>query len=947
MKNEELFDAAVAAVRDEPIDAKTLAAAQERVLVRLTHQVADAALTESPKAATTSAPDAVAEHQIHGCAGFRALLPAYVAAALTEPKRVLVEDHTRECVGCRRVLNELRHGAPRSAQPVAAPRAPRLTRGPWRLAMAAGLAGVALLSGTLLFRSGVFAPSPVASVQSIDGELAIVANSGIRPAVAGERFGGDTGATAIRTGGNSGAVVTLADGSKVELAERSELALGKRWDGTVLKLARGSVIVEAAEQRRGHLYVETGDCQVAVVGTIFSVNAGAKGSRVSVIEGEVRVRQGAERAVLRSGDQLATGRYLGAVPVAEEISWSRNAADYRERLAALKALGRELDQTFVSAGARTSTRLLDLTPEGTSVYAALPNLSQTLAEAWSLVQQRATENPALADWWNERFPDGADEQISEAIADLSRFGAELGPEIAVTVELRENDDADPDARPVIFATILDPAHFSPILDEQIAAINAHSASEGDDLFMRRIAEPAEASSNGQELLIWTAGDLLVASPSVGRLREVAAILESGANPFTTTPLHDRLAGIYGEGTDWLLGVDLASVIAEGTATSSDPENEALVLDRLGFADLDHLVIDRRDGDGADGAGQNRASLTFREDRHGVASWLAAPAPLGAFEFVSPAAHVAVAGLLKNPAEMLDDALAFAAAAEGAAAEDGALHGLAEVEARLGISIRQDLAASLGGDFAFAFDGPWLPQPSWKLVLEVSDAARLHETMQALVEAWNEEAQNPGPEETPRPALRLTRESIDGRFLFTLALEAEGSGESSVIANGLFVDGYLLLGPSRALLLEAADQRAAGVTLASSQAFLDLVPRDGEANFSALVYQNMGDSLGQLGELVHRATARAGEGAGAADAAEQADGLSELLGDGGPGLAVAYAEGREISFVTRGLRGPLGLSFEGLLAIGGMFHPPAEAPEEEVEEQSAPAPDAETRTRVAA
>lgn len=944
MKNDELFDAAVAAVRDETIDAKTMAAAQTRVMARLTSQANPQAIPMAESAAT------LASHQIQGCEGFRALLPAYLAGALAEPKRVLVEDHTRECVGCRRALSELRRGGTRRAGAVVTAGASRI---PWKMALAAAVGGVAIVSGALLFRAGLFAPTPKGSVQSIEGELAVVEGSGIRPAIVGETF---SGATSVRTGGDSGAIVTLADGSKVELAERSELKLGKRWDGTVLRLARGSVIVEAAEQRTGHLYVETGDCQVSVVGTIFSVNAGAKGSRVSVIEGEVRVRSGAVRAdltVLRPGDQLATGRFLGAVPVAQEISWSRNAAAYRERLSALKSLGRELDETFVSVGTRTSTRLLDLAPEGTSVYAALPNLSQSLAEAWALVRQRAAENPALAVWWHERFGDGGDEEISEAIADLSRFGAELGPEIAVAVELREGDDADPDARPVILATILDPERFSPLLDEEIASLNARSASEGDDLALRRIADPLGGSSDGHELLIWTTGDLLVASPSLGRLQEVAAILESGDNPFADTPLHARLSRIYGEGTDWLLGVDLKSMIAGETASSSEPGNDALVLDRLGFADLDHLVIDRRDGDGgdsADAAGQNRASLSFREERHGLASWLAAPAPLGALEFVSPAAHVAVAGLLKNPDEMLDDALAIAAANETAGEADP-LHGLAEVEARLGISFRQDLAASLGGDFAFAFDGPWLPTPSWKLVLEVTDAARLHATVQALVEAWNEEVENPD-EGGPRQRIRLTHESIDGRILFSVELENEALGTSTTVANGLFVDGYLLLGPSRALLLDAVTQREAGIQLATSQAFLDLVPRDGQAHFSAVVWQNVASSFGSLAELLRRTAAEHGESGSDGDGSS-ADALSEVVGEAGPGLAVAYAEGREISFVTRGLRGPLGLSFESLLALGDLFHhggeiesaaPEADPAEAAPQSTAGLAPAAETRTR---
>ena len=261
-------------MRDEAIDAEAFAAVRDRVRARLSSELA-APVSE---AATRRHSPAHDEHRIHGCAGFRALLPAYAADALVEAKRVLVEDHTRECVGCRKALTAIRRGETgRVADTVFAPRARRFSGRPVvRWAMAAGLAGLAVVSVALLVRGGIFVAAPTAVVQSIDGELAIVEAGGTRPAQAGEVFGGDSGARAVRTGGGSGAVVTLADGSKVELAERSELALGKRWDGTVLELARGSVIVEAAKQRRGQLYVETGDCQVAVVGTIFSVNAGAR-----------------------------------------------------------------------------------------------------------------------------------------------------------------------------------------------------------------------------------------------------------------------------------------------------------------------------------------------------------------------------------------------------------------------------------------------------------------------------------------------------------------------------------------------------------------------------------------------------------------------------------------------------------------------------------------------
>src|SRR6478609_1719899 len=50
----------------------------------------------------------------------------------------------------------------------------------------------------------------------------------------------------------------------------------------------------------------------------------------------------------------------------------------------------------------------------------------------------------------------------------------------------------------------------------------------------------------------------------------------------------------------------------------------------------------------------------------------------------------------------------------------------------GLDIRNDIAAPLGGEFAFAIDGPILPTPSWKMVLEVYDQAKLQNTFERAV-----------------------------------------------------------------------------------------------------------------------------------------------------------------------------------------------------------------------
>jgi uncharacterized protein (TIGR03435 family) len=88
------------------------------------------------------------------------------------------------------------------------------------------------------------------------------------------------------------------------------------------------VFITAAKQRTGHLYVQTKDVTVAVVGTVFLVNAEEAGSRVAVIEGEVQVQQGGKTNRLLPGEQVATNPLMTPHPVVEQLAWSRSAEPY-------------------------------------------------------------------------------------------------------------------------------------------------------------------------------------------------------------------------------------------------------------------------------------------------------------------------------------------------------------------------------------------------------------------------------------------------------------------------------------------------------------------------------------------------------------------------------------------------------------------------------------------
>src|SRR6185312_7537793 len=115
----------------------------------------------------------------------------------------------------------------------------------------------------------------------------------------------------IRTAKGSTAMVRMTDGSRIEMGERAGLSLDAARKGNTIQLERGRIIVQAAKQRPRHLYVATRDA--LVTGTIFSVNSGTKGSRVSVVEGEVHVGQGAKDTVLHPGGQVATSASVEAI----------------------------------------------------------------------------------------------------------------------------------------------------------------------------------------------------------------------------------------------------------------------------------------------------------------------------------------------------------------------------------------------------------------------------------------------------------------------------------------------------------------------------------------------------------------------------------------------------------------------------------------------------------
>jgi uncharacterized protein (TIGR03435 family) len=176
------------------------------------------------------------------------------------------------------------------------------------------------------------------------------------------------GGVRVYAAGNDGLQVTLADDSRVEMRAHAEMTVDRASDGIQIDLKKGDIIVTAAKQRGGQLSVQTKDFTVAVEGTVFLADAGEQGSRVGVIDGEVRVRERGTppppisvETRLGPGEQVATSLTVSQRSLADDITWSRNADAHRAIL-----------ESFRRGMAQTSSPLSPVVPAGERQQGASP-----------------------------------------------------------------------------------------------------------------------------------------------------------------------------------------------------------------------------------------------------------------------------------------------------------------------------------------------------------------------------------------------------------------------------------------------------------------------------------------------------------------------------------------------------------------------------------------------
>jgi hypothetical protein len=836
------FDDVVREIREEKVDDAVIGASANRVREQLF----------GPGHAATAGA------HIRSCADFQALIPDFLAGRLSPARRLLLEDHTHECVSCRRALVEAKAPAGKVVRIDHRPSVWARPEVRWAIAamvvVAVGIGTVTVLPDLLpAGRAG-------ATVASVDGSLFEITNHGLVPVSAGKAI---SDGERVRTANAAYAVLKLTDGSTIEMNERAQVSFSRNWRGATIALDRGNIIVQAAKQKHGQLYVATGDATVAVKGTVFAVSRGVKGSRVSVVEGVVQVAANGQNQTLHPGDQTTTDPNLLPTPVRDEVSWSRNSAHYYALLGEFSTLQKKLE-ALPGPGIRYSTKLAGLLPENTAVFVAIPNIGSTLAEAERLIEDQARDSEVLREWWAKRDQNG----FQKTLGELKTLGEYVGDEIVVGVPANAKNGG---ASPTVLAEVKR-AGLKSYLETRMNVGENHPVIAGSRTELMA-ARPANQPA------VYAGDDMFVMAPDAAGVNRVLA----GQGGFLGTAFGQRIAQTYQAGVNWLIAVDVEQMMHNAVSGNQEPQ-------KLGLSDAQYVIVERKD---IGGKTENKATVNFAQERRGVASWLGAPGPLGSLEFVSPEATAVTSFVIKDPKALLEDLLAMIGKdPKGAQA-------IADFESKTGLSIENDIAGSLGSEITIAVDGPVLPMPSWKIVAEIYNPERLQFAIGKLVNTFDQEA----PAEAGK--VTLTSQQASGRTYYVLS-----SSKTGLTAYYTFVDSYLVAGSSIALVDQAIANRQSGYTLTKSQAFRSLLPRDSYANFSGVVFYNASSTVAPILKQLR----------GAATPSEQKS-LDAFVANSTPTLIYAYGEPQRITLASTGSFFGMSLgTLMGAQSPGGMLFP---------------------------
>jgi ferric-dicitrate binding protein FerR (iron transport regulator) len=714
-----------------------------------------------------------------GCAEFRPDFRAYLSGTVTGSRRLLLEDHIGRCSACRAALAEMKGERRVIAMP-------QRSSSRWRqwgmMAAAAALVLSVLYVGRDTIDGWMAPGGPRATVVSTTGGVYHLPEGAIESGAAiGEQ-------ERIRTGPGAQAVLRLADGSTVDVNERTELFVTAAWSGLAIHLQRGDVIVRAAKQRRGRLRVLTRDSIASVKGTVFAVSAGMGGSVVSVVEGSVAVNQPGREVMLTPGQQAASNPSL-VTSVAQSVSWSPDANEYLQLLASFATIEKQM--AALAGPLRTNSALLSYLPSGAFVYGAVPNPGGKIGLGLAAAEQQASENDAFRAWWNSE----TGLELRRIVDRVQSVSGMLGEEVVFSVASAGSGDGVP----IVMA------HVQP--DKRGTLTTAL-----DVLF-------ADAGETSRPYSV--SDELVVVSDSPSHLAWAVSRLGQGASSPFAAAIRDR----YQRGAGWLIGVDAAPVIAMASGDDAPP------IELARMAGMKYLFLEQRSPEGAE---ENEVTLLFGDRRSGMASWLADAGSGGAAEYLPADSLVAGYVSMREPGQLFQEFTALMTTERESFQGD-----LTTLEQKLGAGFVANLTAAMGTEAAFAVQGFSVSGPMWVTVALANNPAVIDASIAKLVDTFN--AELPATEQDKR--CTLVQESGGGRIWNTMK-----AGNLPFGLTWTYDGGYMVVASDRATGEHAITTRNGGSALVWSPAFQGQLPASASIHPSAFGWLNTKGALGIFSTL---------------------------------------------------------------------------------------------------
>jgi len=451
---------------------------------------------------------------------------------------------------------------------------------------------------------------------------------------------------------------------------------------------------------------------------------------------------------------------------------------------------------------RTQSSLLPLLPESTVFYAALPNYGEASHQALKVFQAELQESQVLRDWWQHTDAPKGGPKLEDTVEKFYQLSQYLGDEIVLSGTLEGGKDPNM----LVIAEVRKPG-----LKEWLA----RTAKDFGDKTKpaARVFDAAELAAakdagTPHELVVLVRPDYVVAALDLATLRKFNARLEKNGREFASTPFGQRIAQSYANGVSGLGAVDLQKVLA--LLPKSTEQNEKMFR-QTGFTDVKYLVWEHKKiGEQAG----SQVEVSFKGPRRGIASWLASPGPLGSLDFVSAKTMLAVALLLKSPAQIFDDLRELSAVSN-----PNSFASVDQMERGLNISLRNDLLKRLTGEITFELDNVSEKDADWKVILRVDDPERMQAVLSKLLALAPVQPQY---------------SEEDGVGYHTLVIP---SAQKTTEVAYAFVDGYLIVGAGREKVRATVQAHRSGASLAKSPKLQNMLPPGGSTEVSGLFYED--------------------------------------------------------------------------------------------------------------